>query len=127
MPKERVFGGEPNQPFEMVVGWQRDRHMQVGIVIAEPQQSGDPTTITEVLFSYEAREQAAKALHSSGIADLSEDVWAEVVNEVLAELCTYERGQGVTPGLYWTPTRHGVNSLIRTLRKARDAAFGKDE
>lgn len=29
--------------------------------------------------------------------------------------------------VWWHPTRAGINNLIRTLRKARDAAFGRDE
>ncbi len=30
-------------------------------------------------------------------------------------------------GWHVTLDRHGINRLIRTLRRARDAAFGKDE
>jgi hypothetical protein len=31
------------------------------------------------------------------------------------------------PGWWIDLDRHGINNLIRLLRKARDAAFGKDE
>ena len=30
-------------------------------------------------------------------------------------------------GWYMTPTRHQINELIRTLRRARDQAYGRDE
>lgn len=34
---------------------------------------------------------------------------------------------GVSSGFFATLDRQGVNDLIRILRKARDAAFGRDE
>ncbi|MFC0504242.1 hypothetical protein [Micromonospora costi] len=40
-------------------------------------------------------------------------------------------GDGETPanftGLWGTLDREGINRLIRTLRRARDSAFGRDE
>lgn len=34
---------------------------------------------------------------------------------------------GDTPGWFIQLDRHGINEMIRVLRRARDAAYGKDE
>lgn len=36
-------------------------------------------------------------------------------------------GETLTPALWATLDRRGANDLIRQIRKARDAAFGRDE
>lgn len=39
----------------------------------------------------------------------------------------YVVAHGGVPGWFVTLDREGINALIRNLRKARDAAFGRDE
>lgn len=84
MPRESVYGTD-DSGYAVKVGWERDKHVQVGV--------GGPTEFTF-------------------IEPLPEGVTA-----------------GVTPhnGLWVTMTRQGINDLIRHLRRARDAAFGRDE
>lgn len=43
------------------------------------------------------------------------------------ELIALEGPMPVQAGYYVNLDRRGINELIRTLRRARDAAFGKDE
>lgn len=57
---------------------------------------------------------------------------AEHVQVVTRELNHAMHGSEDSPipceyGYYWTPDRRAINDLIRTLRRARDAAFGRDE
>lgn len=83
MPRESVYGTDPNN-LAVKVGWDRDKHVQVGV--------GGPIEFT---FTGPLPE-----------------------------------GVTVAPGfdsLWVTMDRHGINDLIRHLRRARDAAFGRDE
>lgn len=136
MPKERIHGDDPgHQPFEVVVGWQRDMDVQVGIEVNSPQSSEEPDTLLKVLYDHRLNH----------IGDAMRQFALTRENEALLNCGGRELGKkvldiveyGVTPGspavevaytgVWWHPTRHGINSLIRLLRKARDTAFGKDE
>lgn len=82
MPRESVYGSDDSGN-AVKVGWERDKHVQVGV--------GGPVDFT---FT----------------TPLPDGVQADVYN-----------------GLWVTMTRQGINDLIRHLRRARDAAFGRDE
>ncbi len=81
MPRESVYGTDPTE-LAVKVGWDRDKHVQVGI--------GGPIEFTFTHFP-------------EGVVGPSYD------------------------SLWVTMTRQGINDLIRHLRRARDAAFGRDE
>lgn len=83
MPRESVFGTDP-QGTRVQVGWERDKHVQVGVC-------------GPVEFSF-----------------------STPLPEGVTVAPTYD-------GLWVTMTRQGINDLIRHLRRARDAAFGRDE
>jgi len=34
---------------------------------------------------------------------------------------------GTATGMFWTPDRHEINTLIKVLRRARNSAYGADE
>ena len=144
MPKERVYGGETDQPFEMVVGWTKDLHMQVGISVAEPKHSGAPATLLELLFSDDDLLQRVGDMLQHDVAALRELQETEEfyptghprptdqrLKDIEIAQCIIGRmDEFLGPydsSVWWSPTRTGVNNLIRILRKARDAAFGKDE
>lgn len=82
MPRESVYGTD-DSGHAVKVGWERDKHVQVGV--------GGPV---DFIFT----------------TPLPEGVTADVHN-----------------GLWVTMTRQGINDLIRHLRRARDAAYGRDE
>jgi len=79
MPRESVMGTDVDGT-SVKVGWERDKHVQVGVAGPHEFQFVEPL------------------------------------------------GEGITvaSGLWATLDRQGINSLIRHLRRARDAAFGQD-
>ena len=80
MPKETVY--DESGMYDVVVGWERDKHVQVGVQ-AHNQQN---------LVVVDGEAQPAKF----------ESLWG-----------TFDRA--------------GINRLIRSLRGARDQAYGRDE
>lgn len=136
MPKEVIRNGNPEdpQPFEMVVGWNRDMDVQVGIRIRDPRTSDEPQTLLRVLYGDDlqrigdAMRQVALDMRNQQLLNVGGVSLGEVVLDVVERNAS---PGGLEPipmdSIWWHPTRHGINSLIRTLRKARDAAFGKDE
>lgn len=112
MPKEvikgRYLGTDETPEPHAVVGWTRDIG-HVEIAVAQPYDLPAPNTrtIPEVM-----REELTdpKWSNSSNYAEALETM-----------IQVYERGW------YCQLDRDGINRLIRTLRRARDAAYGKDE
>lgn len=92
MPKETVQTADG----QVSVGWQRERDVQVGVVL----RSADYT---------EARTS------STAISTPPPQTWS-----------TASAAERLDGGQWVTLNRDGLNRLIRALRKARDAAFGAD-
>lgn len=130
MPKEKVRQGQPDtQPFEIVVGWQRDLEMQVGIGVQASRDSDEPDSLLKILYGPNDGALSAiggrlrERLKAQGIE------LGPVDNTWLGKqtLASAESDQFPISSIWWTPTRYGVNQLIRLLRRARDAAYGRDE
>jgi hypothetical protein len=66
----------------------------------------------------------------TGIAELrwSRDSEYCQIATLLVDKATHSSIEGpVNGGWYISLDRHGINTLIRNLRRARDQAFGRDE
>lgn len=98
MPKE-IIRDEASM-YDVHVGWERDKYVQVGI------ETADHRAIVDAL--------------------LGEDRMTPEVREVIDRL-TGEGQLAAFTGLWGTLTREGCNQMIRVLRRARDQAFGRDE
>lgn len=144
MPKEVIRNNVPDdeQPFELVVGWQKDMDVQVGIQKVDPKTDSEPQTLIEVLFDNETLAEVGRMLRHDVVSlielqqeetyvtgekrptdGVSRDI--EMAHAILQRLDEFLAPYGSS--VWWHPTRGGVNNLIRALRKARDAAFGRDE
>lgn len=130
MPREKIHGDNTgNQPFEPVIGWTKDcDNMQIGIQVIEPRDPGMPDTLLKIIYGPNDGALTSiglrlrKALEEQGVPlALDNNLWLGH-----AILRAVEDPLIPGTGVWWMPTRHGVNSLIRLLRKARDAAFGAD-
>lgn len=109
MPKEIIYSAhqEPDgYQVSTVVGWSREPG-HVEIAVQRPaQRMPNSKSIGDVLRS-----------------ELTDPKWSNSSNYADAlntMLCVFEQGW------YCQLDRAGLNRLIRTLRKARDAAFGAD-
>lgn len=50
MPKEKVNNGLDEQPFEIIVGWNKDSDIQIGIQLAPSKSSDEPDTLLKKLY-----------------------------------------------------------------------------
>ena len=108
MPKERVRGTDDATPYGpdvpavsvVEVGWHRDaEHVELASKCVRSDDGSDYVPLLEPL---------------------------QFAPGELGELVELEAGP-VRSGFYVPLDRRGVNELIRTLRRARDQAYGKDE
>ncbi len=103
MPKEVIY--DECSLYDVHVGWSKDGgYLQVGI------ETQDGNSIAKHLYDTMPEPGTAQGGWGEGKDETH-------VNQGLA---------GFT-GLWGSLDRAGVNRLIRTLRKARDEAFGRDE
>lgn len=110
MPKEVIHsniaesGGEP---VRAVVGWSREPgHVEITVQFPHPMPHPTTRTIADVLRD-----------------ELTDPKWSNDSNYAIA----LNRMVAVySEGWYCQLDRNGINRLIRTLRKARDAAYGSD-
>lgn len=79
-----------------------------------PEVAGEPVVLPVVVVGW-SRE-------TGDVQIVTRDLHAEVPTPE-------EQREGIPPryGYYVTMDRRGINDLIRHLRRARDAAFGRDE
>lgn len=128
MPKQKINHSTPaaldEKRFDLVVGWNRDMDVQVGIATADQPDGqhhlidhvyGDPQTIATIGAS--VRKELT--LGDGYVRYTDEQIGRTVLDAVT----------GSTPfgeSVWWHPSRQMINDLIRALRKARDAAFGTD-
>lgn len=122
MPRESVT--PEVGPFEVRVGWAPHHDVQVGVAHTE-----DRSIFWQLLgvddASLVALGEAVQSLAADRGpgADESHYATGRAVLDLLDVKC---HGRTYT-GLWSTLGRHDCNRLIRLLRKARDAAYGKDE
>lgn len=149
MPREVIHQpqpqpGEIGQAFRLAVGWDREAgHVQIGVETVEQSDGqhhlidqiyGDAPTLTAIgrtliarLRDYDPAEHDGESL--IGPVDFkdsdTEAQWYAGVGRDVLDAVT-----GSTPfgtSVWVTVGRRAVNDLIRVVRRARDAAFGKDE
>lgn len=97
MPRETIH--DQAGMYHVTVGWERGNHVQVGIETAD----GRPI-VTNLTYGGPEAEDGSPAT-----------------------TVTMTTGAAEFKSLWSTLDRQGVNDVIRLLRKARDAAFGRDE
>lgn len=121
MPKESMYG-DPNDRFTLDIGWQSDMDVQVGIRTIDGKHLVDEfygndvqlAKIGDAVRDYALDPKNASALNVGGVG---------LGRTVLDVVTGSDYGM---ESLWWHPGRAQINRLIRTLRKARDAAFGSD-
>lgn len=122
MPKEtiRILSDDDPNIFDIKVGWTKDKHMQIGL------ESFDQTSLVWTIYENKVEqigEEVYKAITEvpRSLTNVNEELGKAVLN--VLDIVTH----GPVEGIWTTPSRNEVNDLIRLLRRARDAAFGKDE
>lgn len=137
MPRETIFSPYPHDPasgplpFQMQVGWQRDMDVQVGISTHDDRHlvdyvyASEETSIGRSVWDrlHELAPEAFKPLDFK-TSDQEDEFFKKVGRETLDSVT------GSTPfgtSVWWNPGRVQINQFIRLLRKARDAAYGRDE
>lgn len=123
MPQERIHTNIP--PFDVRVGWSRDRDVQVGVGEYEDR------SLLWVLFGDEENRKRlavefSELLSKQGFGRCEVD--DEFVKQVFNTIEAKTGDVGYTYSSVWsTLDREECNRLIRLVRKARDQAFGRDE
>lgn len=131
MPKQKIGHTTPDVEgfgrFDFVVGWNRDMSVQVGI---ETPDAGGAGTGQRHLVDFIYGDQSTeigKMLRERLQLDTAEGAYPatdDVLGRIILDCVT-----GSTPfgtSVWWHPDRQMINKLIRTLRLARDQAYGKD-
>lgn len=132
MPKHTVNNPNPlavgEKRFRLVVGWNRDMDVQVGIE-TDDQPDGQHHLVDHV-YGGEAATIGAALRARLGLDELydREGSQLDYDNADLGRM-VLDAVTGSTPfgTSVWThPDRQGINRMIRLLREARDQAYGKD-
>lgn len=118
-------------PYHVKVGWSAHQDVQLGVELEDLVRGGEEPrpSIFNYLIGSEQREELARRVsdiiksqsNDSGLHLSSEDAGHAILDAI------NEVTDGGYLGLWSDLDRHGINQLIRILRKARDAAYGKDE
>jgi hypothetical protein len=116
MPKENIH--DDLGTFDVTVGWQPGHEMQVGITVA----NGAPIIRHLYMADAERIGREVGAIPAS-VTDPKE--LGRAIVEVIATAAS--NPDGPYSGLYATLDRAASNRLVRAVRKARDAAYGRDE
>jgi hypothetical protein len=131
MPREII--GSPRGPFHVKVGWSRECDVQLGV------EGDDGRSLNWLLY---AATEAPHGERTEALQRVGRAVTATLAERGLHPFdadsthTMHEVGEAVLNGLdslggyegVWTDLdRAGCNRLIRTLRKARDDAYGRDE
>lgn len=106
MPKE-VIRDEASM-YDVQVIWSRNKYVQVGI------ETADGVAIAERLFENRLPDAMLLSEEQQAAAEKERRKYYDQIS--LAQFT----------GLWGTLDREGCNRLIRTLRRARDQAFGAD-
>ena len=122
MPKEKINHSTPDDRFQLEVGWQRDMDVQVGIATSDGRHLVDEFYGQEAVLQKIGDAMRNYALAPENLAALN--VGGTTLGRVVLDVVTGS-DYGMS-SLWWHPDRDQINSLIRLLRKARDAAYGAD-
>jgi hypothetical protein len=119
MPRETIHS---DQQFNVSVGWWPDRDVQVGVTTTQGLSLlnalyGHPATVSKI---------GKAAVEVFGLDDTNGFDYANCGAAVLR--LVEDAGDHPYEGIWSTlGNRMDPNRLIKVLRKARDAAFGRDE
>lgn len=113
MPRETISSCV--DPYSAKVGWYPDREVQVGV------ERSDEGSMLWLLFNDLGALGAE--VRKMGLVQYDDD--EQRGRALLNSLDVLSHNQYA--GLWCTLDRQGCNRMIRILRKARDAAFGRDE
>lgn len=122
MPKETI--SDPNGSYDVKVGWSSGQGVQLGV--ADPLGG---SLFWTMLGSEDAQSNLVKHVESN-LAALADEHpnGAPTLNKAAAILNAMDQTTIIVFDSLWSDlNRDRCNRLIRLLRKARDAAFGKDE
>jgi hypothetical protein len=129
MPREKITGND-RDGYDVQVGWHNDgADVQLGI------ETADGRSLLTMLYGSDPQlERIAREVAEIGRKPLTAADARAFGREILDVI---EGGPAGTPPEASAPwsyysvwarlDRHGVNRLVRMLRRARDAAFGADE
>lgn len=127
MPKEMLHNrGERPEDFVTTVGWERDQHVQIGVQVEDPDR-----TIVDILYGGEGGylgdvgQSLLQILEGEGWTR-PEDLSTAGLGQNAINALNRARAAVERDGLWANLDRQQINTLIQTLRRARDAAFGKD-
>lgn len=135
MPKKTIHPPREDSPFALAVSWGRDRDLQVGIQVVDPDRS-----VVDVLFGGEhgyldqIGELVVWRLEQAGyeltkIAHEPQDEAAVTpagLGQLVLHALNTAREHIERDGLWAEVDRRGANDAVRALRAGRDSAFGKD-
>lgn len=129
MPKEIVEAAHQDGPFAVRVGWSGEGgHVQIATVTHQERsmwwQTLGYNEDIQAEFGAKIREiVAAGSAIDDGQKGRPEVTDRELAHNILNWMDVWRNSDGLYVGL----DRTGCNRVIRLLRKARDAAFGRDE
>jgi hypothetical protein len=118
---------------EVVVQWNNDL-MSVGLGL-EPRSVVPGLHFVDAIYGgVPSQTQIGKIFFEKRRQDFEEhmdfatsDAEAEFYNQLGRDILDAVTGSSTTDGIWTWLERSGTNRLIRLLRKARDASFGRDE
>lgn len=118
MPKETIKSD--TGPYDVRIGWDRFGSVQVGV------EGNEGRSLLWLLYGdLQQRTELGKIvdeLAAIGLKD--EELGAELLNRL--DLLSGFGDRGYV-GVWSDLNRNGCNRVIKLIRKARDASFGKDE
>lgn len=118
MPQERIHTDIP--PYDVRVGWSRNGDVQVGVGEYE-----DRSLLWMLFGDEENLQRVRKGLEAY---KLQNDVCINIEDVRNIFNLIESKDEAYTYSSVWsTLNREECNRLIRTIRKARDQAFGRDE
>lgn len=120
MPQERIR----TEPFDVRVGWSRDRDVQIGVGEHEDR------SLLRVLFgSPENRKRISEELpHLIERLGYGDNAIEQLFNLIESgDPNTGELPHGYSSVWATLERREDCNKLIKLIRKARDQVFGRDE
>ena len=120
--------------FRLVVQWDRDRYLQVGIQSNDPEMHlvdhlyGGASGYQEVIGGELIAQLRAAGWAPSPEADAADpDLPMETLGQMVIEALRASRVTIERDGVWVTLPRRPTNRLIATLKKAGAAVFGRDE
>ncbi len=124
MPKETIQ--DQAGQYDVRVGWRQDGEVQVGVEQAAGFSLvsvlyGDPKCMERIGTEVARQIGAAEPQTSDAAAS-----WGRAILNIV-EASQPVPGSPSYTGVWSTLNREGCNRLIKTVRRARDAAFGRDE